>query len=175
MSLLYWLLLAALVILIPTGYAGLIGAPYAPTRLPVVRRAFKRLNVGPKDTLIDLGVGDGSILIAAARRGARARGYELSPLMWLIAWVRNLRYPKTSVRYGNFYRRSFPEATIIFAFLMPKIMPRVQTWLAQQKFPHGKYFLAYAFPLPESIDPLYIIRAKNCAPLYVYDLKEISG
>lgn len=35
--------------------------------------------MGPKDVVLDLGCGDGRMLIAAARLGARGIGYELDP------------------------------------------------------------------------------------------------
>ena len=97
----YWLLLAAVILLIPTAYAGLIGAPYAPTRMRAVKRAFELLDIGVQDTVVDLGVGDGKVLLAAAGRGAKAYGYELSPIMFLIAFLRSLKYPNVSIRFGS--------------------------------------------------------------------------
>lgn len=155
-------------LLIPTAYAGLIGAPYAPTRIAAVRKAFELIDLGVDDTLVDLGVGDGKILIEAARRGARAYGYELSPIFFVISFVRALRYKHVNIHYGNFYNQKFPDATVIFCFLMPDKMPRVRQWLKNQNLPNAKYILCYAFPFKD-ITPQSVIREPNTAAVYVYE------
>src|SRR5688572_20083917 len=116
---LLWLILILLLLLIPTAYAGWIGAPYAPTLLPAIKKTFDEIGIGPDDVLVDLGAGDGKVVREAAGRGARALGVELSPIMWLVATLRVLGRPRARIAFGNFYNRRFPEATILFAFLMP--------------------------------------------------------
>lgn len=165
-------LLAGVALLIPTAYAGKIGAPYAPTPRAIIEKAFALLNIGPGDTVVDLGAGDGKVLLAAAGRGAAARGYELSPFLYAVAWLRTLGKP-VRLQFRNFYRQQLTDPTVIFAFLMPDNMPRVSTFLSQQAMPAGKYLLAYAFPL-QGVAPINIIREKNCAPLYVYDLPQLT-
>lgn len=161
-----WAIYIGLILLIPTAYAGWIGAPYAPTRLKAVRRAFELLEVGEADTVVDLGAGDGGILLTAARRGAKAKGWELSPIMFAIAWLRTIGRAK--LRFGNFYNQSFPEATIIFAFLMPNNMAKVEAAIRRGAGPKLQYVLTYAFPF-KNLTPTSIVREKNCAPLYVYE------
>lgn len=165
-------ILGGLALLIPTAYAGWIGAPYAPTRLRAVRRAFDEIELGEGDALVDLGVGDGSIVLEAARRGARAQGYELSPIMWTIARIRAIGKQRAAIKFGNFYKKPLADATVVFAFLMPNNMSRVLEYLRGQQVPKGKYFLAYAFPFPD-IEPLTVIKEENCAALYVYDLQAL--
>src|SRR5438876_11693914 len=54
--------------------------PYVPTPPVVVEEMLRLANVGPGDFVIDLGSGDGRILIAAARKfGARGVGVDLDP------------------------------------------------------------------------------------------------
>jgi hypothetical protein len=55
-------------------------APFFSTSLPVVERMLAVADLGPGDTLYDLGCGDGRIVIEAARRyGARGVGVDLDP------------------------------------------------------------------------------------------------
>ena len=164
-----WFIIAGLILLIPTGYAAWIGAPYAPTRLRAPRRAFDLLRIGPGDTLVDLGVGDGSILLEAAKRGAKAYGYELSPIMYAIVRLRVLG-KKANVRFGNFYKHTYPDATVVFAFLMPDNMYKVERLIRTGTGPKLEYVLVYAFPF-KNITPMQVVREKNCAPLYVYEAK----
>ena len=52
-------------------------APYVPTPPSVVDKMLDMANVGPGDYVIDLGCGDGRIVIAAARRGATGLGVDI--------------------------------------------------------------------------------------------------
>ncbi|MGM0529856.1 MAG: SAM-dependent methyltransferase [Bacteroidota bacterium] len=54
-----------------------VDIPYVPTPTAVVRKMLDIADVGPGDYLIDLGSGDGRIVIDAARRGAVGHGVEI--------------------------------------------------------------------------------------------------
>lgn len=159
------LIVVGVLLLIPTAYAGLIGAPYVPTRRAVVRKAFETLGVGPGDTVVDLGAGDGTIVREARARGARGIGYELSPIMWLVAWWRT----GGRVTLTNFYRQRLPEdTTIVFTFLMPENMVRVRQFLVHQHLPRARYVLSYMFPFKD-VPPLRVVEVPNQGRIYVYD------
>jgi SAM-dependent methyltransferase len=53
--------------------------PYVQTPIEIVERMLRMAEVGPKDYVIDLGSGDGRIVIEAAKRGARGLGVDLDP------------------------------------------------------------------------------------------------
>ena len=56
----------------------LSGGPYVPTPQRVVDEMLKIAGVGAKDTVIDLGSGDGRIVLTAVQKhGARGRGYDI--------------------------------------------------------------------------------------------------
>ncbi len=169
-----WWTIGALVggvLLLPTAYAGIIGAPWAPTRMAAVKKAFDDIGISEKDIVIDLGAGDGSILAEALRRGARAAGYELSPIMWAIAMIRS----RGNVVYGNFFKKKLmSNTTVVFFFLMPKHMKAVGAYIASQKLKGKTLVLSYAFPFKE-IKALTIYREKNCAPLYLYEVSELRA
>jgi len=52
---------------------------FVPTQDPVVDGMLKMANVTKNDVVYDLGCGDGKIVIAAARLGARAVGVDIDP------------------------------------------------------------------------------------------------
>jgi SAM-dependent methyltransferase len=54
-----------------------LDAPFWPTPEPLVERMLDLAGVGPGDHLIDLGCGDGRVVLAAARRGASALGVDI--------------------------------------------------------------------------------------------------
>lgn len=169
----YPAIIAVLALLIPTAYAGKIGAPYAPTRRKSIRKVFKKLGIGPEDIVVDLGAGDGSVVIEAARKGATAYGYELSPIMFVIAWVRALFQPNARIKFGNFYKQDISDATVIFVFLMPENMPRLKRYLSTQDMLQAKYCVVYAFPFKD-VQPMDMIQERRVLPMYVYDMKELT-
>ncbi len=173
-----YLTIAALIgalFLIPTAYAGLIGAPWAPTRMAAVKKAFDDIGVGESDYIVDLGAGDAAILREAASRGAHAVGYELSPIMWIVGALRSLGNKRISMQYGNFFRTQLPKnTTLVFLFLMPKHMGKVGEYIAKQKLADSCLVLSYAFPF-KGIGATRTYREKKCAPLYMYELSAIRA
>lgn len=189
-------LIILIILLIPTAYAGYIGAPYVPVRRPALKKAFDKLQIGLSDTVVDLGAGDGGVLAEAARRGAGAIGYELSPIMWIIAWIRlsiflpltrggprqrrgeglsttEKRRSQPQILLKNFYRQTLPpDTTIIYAFLMPKNLPCLLNYLATQKLPRAKYLLSYTFALPNT-PPRDIIQTPAHGAIYVYHAPDL--
>lgn len=90
------------------------GAPYVPSHSRRVRQLFDELKLGPEDTLVDIGSGDGRVLRLAAARGARAVGYEINPVLVLIS---RLLHRRSQVRWANFWTASMPsEVTVVYAF-----------------------------------------------------------
>ena len=53
--------------------------PWVPTPQVLVDKMLDMARLTPQDVVVDLGSGDGRTVIAAARRGARARGIEFNP------------------------------------------------------------------------------------------------
>lgn len=113
---LLWCVVAATFILF--GAVVFFGAPYVPSHRREVKRVFTELyELSKDDVLIDLGAGDGRILQEAGRYGARAIGYELNPLLVMVArWV-NRRNSKVEVRLRDFWRSQWPvQTTVVYIF-----------------------------------------------------------
>ena len=63
-----------------TRYPGNLDVPFVPTNQATVEAMLRIANVGPNDFVIDLGSGDGRILITAAKKhGARGFGVDIDP------------------------------------------------------------------------------------------------
>src|SRR6266404_6500267 len=71
----------ALAVLLPGAHAAEPSVPYVPTPQEVVERMLEMAKVGPQDYLIDLGSGDGRIVVTAAKKfGPRGFGVDLNPV-----------------------------------------------------------------------------------------------
>jgi len=57
------------------------GAIYVPTREDKVKKIIEFLDIKPGQKIVDLGSGDGRLVIALAKAGAIAYGYEINPFL----------------------------------------------------------------------------------------------
>lgn len=107
-----------LLVVVAVGFVAFTGAPYVPSKVRDVRRAFRDLyKLSSKDVLVDLGSGDGVVLREASKLGARAVGYEIHPvLVWLSRWL-SRSDPRVTVRQSNFWRDRLPDdVTVVYLF-----------------------------------------------------------
>ena len=106
--------------------------PYVNTPMEIVERMLRMAEVGPGDSVIDLGSGDGRIIIESAKRGARGVGVDLDPNLVRLA-TENARKAGVSDR-ARFETRDIFEtdlsgASVVAFYLLPdfnaKLMPRL--------------------------------------------------
>lgn len=143
------LLLAFGILALLFSFVLLFGAPYLPTLSVQAKAALDLVDLKPGEHLLELGCGDGRVMIAAARRGLRVTGYELNPLLAGIAWVRTRRYGKrVRVVWGNFWRIKLPPSEGIFVFLLPKYMTKLDTKITQECSKPVK-LVSFAFSIPK--------------------------
>lgn len=143
-----WLFFA-IILLLAAGFGGvlLVGAPYLPTLSRQVETALDLLDLKSGQTLLELGCGDGKVLVAAARRGLQVVGYELNPFLVVVARVRTWRYRRqVRVVWGDFWRADWPAAEGVFVFLLDKFMPRLDRRL--QAFNRPVRLVSFAFIIP---------------------------
>jgi SAM-dependent methyltransferase len=109
---------------------------WVPTPPALVEKMLDLAKVTPKDRLVDLGSGDGVLVIAAAKRGLRARGIEYdrglvdySKRKAAEAGVSRL----TRFVRGDIFETDFSDATVVTTFLLPSMNLRLRpTFLAMK-------------------------------------------
>jgi len=99
--------------------------PYVPTNQAAVEAMLRIANVGPADFLIDLGSGDGRIVVTAARtRGARGMGVDIDPDRVREA-IENAREAGVADRATfarqNLFETDLRKATVITMYLLPQV------------------------------------------------------
>jgi hypothetical protein len=105
--------------------AGNLDVPFVPTNQPTVEAMLHIANVGPNDFVIDLGSGDGRILITAARKhGARGFGVDLDPqrVKESIANAREAGVAdRVQFHQRNLFDTKIGEATVLTMYLLPRV------------------------------------------------------
>jgi SAM-dependent methyltransferase len=106
--------------------------PFVVTPPEIVERMLRLAEVGKGDTLIDLGSGDGRIVIAAARRGARGLGVDLDPALVRLA-TENAQAAGVSAltrfEARDIFDTDLSAASVVAFYLLPefnaKLLPRL--------------------------------------------------
>ena len=111
--------------------------PYVATPQITVDEMLRLANVGPQDFVIDLGSGDGRIVVTAARKfGARGLGVDLD-------W-RLIQQGETNARQAgvadrvrfleqDLFQTDLSQATVITTYLLPFVMLRLRPALLELK------------------------------------------
>jgi ubiquinone/menaquinone biosynthesis C-methylase UbiE len=133
-------------------YLDKLVAPYVPTNQPTLEAMLRIANVGPGDFVIDLGSGDGRILITAAKNhGARGFGVDLDPQL-VRESVDNAKIAGVSGRV-QFYQRDLletriGEATVVTLYLLPDINLKLRSRMLKELKP-GTRVVAHDFDMGE--------------------------
>lgn len=143
------LLWVALVLLGFALFAGLSGAPWVPARRDDFDAMLGAACLKKFECFVELGCGDGRLLAYAASRCKTAVGYEVHPLLWFIAWLRNIKNPNVSVRLGNFWSADLSDADVVMAFLVPRTMARLERKV-RTELHDGARLISYVFELPNT-------------------------
>jgi SAM-dependent methyltransferase len=163
----------AVLALVSCYLSALWGAPWAPTPLSTVDRMLALGGVGPGKTVVDLGAGDGRIVIRAARRfGACAIGVEIDPLRCALAnaaiWVRGLR-SRARVIYGNIFYQDLSQADVITLYLLQATNQQLKPHL-ESKLRPGTRVVSHCFSF-EGWTPIAIDEGRQ---LFVYEIGRVG-
>ena len=99
--------------------------PFVPTSMVVVDEMLRLANVGPDDLVMDLGSGDGRVVIAAAKKfGARGLGVELDQYL-LMQSEESTRQAGVEKRVKfveqDIFKTDLSPATVITMYLFPEV------------------------------------------------------
>ncbi|MDB5186842.1 MAG: hypothetical protein JWM07_314 [Candidatus Saccharibacteria bacterium] len=145
----FWLLFAVVVIF---GFVVFRGAPYVPSRKKELAKAFDELyRLSAKDVLVDIGSGDGIVLREAAKRQARAIGYELNPVLVVISQMLSRRQPLVETCLADFwFVRLPPETTVVYVFGESRDITKMAKKVADEakRLKKTLAFISYGFVVP---------------------------
>jgi hypothetical protein len=117
----------------------LVGAPWQPTSMSVVRKMLSMADTKHGDIVYDLGSGDGRIIVMAAREfNATSLGIEISPLLVFLTKVKVTIYQlsgKVNVVWGNFFNHDLNKADIVTLFLLQDTNQKLQIKLEKELEP----------------------------------------
>jgi len=124
-----------------SGFQPVVGQPgkdvvWVPTPQTTVDKMLELAKITPQDYLIDLGSGDGRLVITAAKRGLKARGIEYNQDMVDLS-RRNATAEGVTDRAtfdkADLFVTDFSAANVITMFLLPDINLRLRPTILNMK------------------------------------------
>lgn len=108
--------------------------PYVGAKRHQIATIIKLAQIKNNETVIDLGSGDGRLLIAAASAGAYAIGYELNPFSVLISrlhiYLKGLS-ENIMVHRQNMWRADLKVADVIFVYSLKVKIKKFEDFIYQ--------------------------------------------
>ncbi|MBU6500472.1 MAG: hypothetical protein KGJ89_01410 [Patescibacteria group bacterium] len=146
------------------------GAAYFPTKRANIETIIKFIEPKVGDRVADLGSGDGRIVTALAKSGAKAYGYEINPLL---VWysrreikLENLQ-KKAFIYWKSYWKENLNKYSTVVVYGYPRIMKKLGEKLKTELAPGTKVISnIYAFPNLKEVESengvrLYIIPDKH--------------
>ena len=153
------------IFIVTVAYGVFFGAPFVPIDRRRAEAMLDLAGLRPGERLADLGSGDGRVLIAAAKRGVYAEGWEINPYLWLIsiiaAWQAGCG-ARVRVHLGSYWHDRLAGFDVVTLFLITSQMPRMRRKLWKEMRP-GSRVASYAFVFPD-----WIPETKADGGLYLY-------
>ena len=109
----------------------LTGGPFVPSNNKSAQSMIDIAGIKPGMTVYDLGSGDGRILLAAAKKGAKAIGIEINPFLVLWSKIR-CRDKNIIVRWNSLWNTDISDAHVVFVYLLPTHMKKLEQKLTRE-------------------------------------------
>ena len=146
-------------------------APFICSPKEVVTTMIEMATVQKGDIVIDLGAGDGRLLLAAKRAApdSTVRGYEIHIFAWIIGWFRCLG-SGVSLRLSNLFYAPIGEADVLFLYLWPSVLEKLMPKL-EREGKDGLRIISHSFSFPHLVPVLekvlFIKGKRHTVRLYV--------
>lgn len=166
------LIVALLLIIIPFLRSGFGGAFFAPSDARAIQDMIRLLAPEANDTVVDIGSGDGRVLIVLGRMSIHSIGIERNRIL---VWIARMRIRRAGlsdyaqVVHADVWSYSFHQTTHITLFGIPYIMKPLEHKLRTELPPQAKIAVnRFTFPTLSPIEKrgsvyLYTIQHKNAA------------
>ncbi len=124
----------------------LFGAPYVGSKRQKLKQMIKLARIKKGDKAADLGSGDGRVVLALAKTGATAHGYEINPVL---VWQARRKIAKAGVSdratiyFKNYWLIDLSSYDLITVYGTTYIMKKLETKLQKELKPGARVISNY--------------------------------
>lgn len=119
----FWVIIGFMFYIIPL----MFGAPYEGTAKKKIKDIVKLARMKKGENVVDLGSGDGRIVIAFAKEGFEAHGFEINPLLVLASKykIKKLKLDNAFIHWKSFWKEDLGKYDLIILFQYKTIMKKL--------------------------------------------------
>ncbi len=169
------ILIVAITLLLLLSLLSMIWPPDSPwspwwrTNGKTARAMLKLANITKSDTIYDLGCGDGTFLLTAAKVAhARGVGFEIDPSRVLIAKIRIVLggvSTQIQIKRKDLFSEDISNASVVVVYLVPKTLKRLEPKFIKELKP-GTRVISYVYP----IDYLPLVGRDDKKQINLYEI-----
>lgn len=160
----FFLILATAIFLFYSFLSNFFGAPYLPSNKKRSKIMIEFANLRKGEKVVDLGSGDGRLVVNLAGNGVLVYGFEINPILVLVSRVVILLYGLSGtafIYFQNFWDANLSSYSLIIVYGLPSMMSRLEKKLKKELKP-GTRIISNAFKFPT----LKLIKQKGGVYLY---------
>lgn len=163
------LLLFLIYIIILLVYSLVLGAPYAAIGEKRLQTMLSLLDLKKEKRLIDIGAGDGRIVISVAKKGTTAYGIEINPLLVSIAKIKikKQKLKDAHIILADCWHYNFKNFDYITIWGTDHMMKNLEKKLLKELTP-GTKVVSNHFRFPN----WEVVKAKDDVYLYIQNGKQ---
>ncbi|MBN1263063.1 MAG: methyltransferase domain-containing protein [Candidatus Pacebacteria bacterium] len=127
------------------------GPVFVPSAEDKLKLMLELAEPKPGEKIVDLGSGDGKILVELARKGYQSEGMEINPILVRRSRknLRKLRLEQwAAVRRANFWKSDFSSYDLVFLYGMKHVMKRLEKKMLAELKPGARVVSNY-FRFPD--------------------------
>jgi hypothetical protein len=125
------------------------GPPFVGSRPEWAEEIVALAKPQPGQLALDLGSGDGRLLLAMAERGCRGVGYEVNLfLVWLSRWRAWRQGASVTVHWRDFSQADVREADLVMLYGVDRSLARLARKLKREMKP-GALIVSLRYPIPD--------------------------
>jgi cyclopropane fatty-acyl-phospholipid synthase-like methyltransferase len=142
--------LVFLVLFLTSIISVLYGAPYVVTDKETLEKIVNLVDIKKNTKVVDLGSGDGRIVIAFAKRGVEAHGFEVNPFLVALSKI-NIRRKGLSnnafIHWKNFWRQDLSKFNVVVFYGITHVMFELEQKL-KEELKKGALVITHSYKLP---------------------------
>lgn len=154
--------------------SGTYDIPFVPSSDERLRKMIELAGVGPGIKAADIGSGDGKVVIALAKQGAEAHGYEIDyeRAQKSLENIKKERLEKRAFIHNmNFWDAEFGDYDVLTIYGITSIMKRLEEKLLKEMKP-GAIIVSNYFTFPnwqhETKDGMIYVYRQKIIPVYAF-------
>ena len=127
--------------------------PYVPTPWVIVDEIMKLASIGPGDYVVDLGSGDGRLVLTAVTRFKAKGGFGVDIEPSLVAQANDAARKagvadRVQFHVRDLFETPVSEASVVTLYLLPTSVPKLQGRLLAE-LPAGARVVSHDYPFPD--------------------------